>query len=134
MLLLLVCWRTYKKSLIFGAIIKILSDLSSLIGPLSIGLILDDISRQQQQQQQTLQPNSTESEWKALFIRNNNENSFDMQIEFLHTKTFISNAYVLAVIVLFATFLQSTLSNNFNHLVISEGIRLKSALSVSLFN
>ena len=132
MLLLLVCWRTYKKSLIFGAIIKILADLSSLIGPISIGYILDDITRVQQANYTTT---ASIDEWRAIFIQNGDEDNGNVPIlEFLRARTFMTNAYVLTMIVLFATFLQSTLSNNFNHLVISEGIRLKSALSVSLFN
>lgn len=73
------------------------------------------------------------TEWRSISIQNNEEN-FPIVIEFLRAKTYMTNAYVLAVIVLLATFLQSTLSNNFNHMVISEAIRLKSALSVSIFN
>lgn len=52
-------------------------------------------------------------------------------LAFLTYANFFHNAYVMAVIVLITTLLQSTFSNNFNHLVISEGIHLKSALNVS---
>lgn len=51
-------------------------------------------------------------------------------MEYLAVGPFFANAYVMTIVVLISTFLQSTLSNNFNHLVISEGIHLKTALNV----
>lgn len=113
----IVCWRTYKKSLIFGGIIKILSDLSSLIGPVSIGYILNYISN--------VQHHSAQNSNSVLLVSDN------LTLQFISAGAFFRNAYVMTIVVLVATFLQSTLSNNFNHLVISEGIHLKTALSVS---
>jgi hypothetical protein len=54
----------------------------------------------------------------------------ETQYYFLNCSQFMTNGYIIACIVLIATLLQSTLSNNFNHLVIAEGIHLKSALNV----
>lgn len=119
-----VCWRTYKKSLICGAIIKILSDLSSLIGPVSIGYILDYIASIHQTEKVS---NGTSLD--GLYVLDTKVN-----IPFLYYDKYVINAYVVAVIVLISTLLQATLSNNFNHLVISEGIHLKTALNVCLWN
>ncbi len=55
-------------------------------------------------------------------------------MEFINAAAFFQNAYVMTIIVLISTFIQSTFSNNFNHLVISEGIHLKTALNVSKLN
>lgn len=113
-----------------GAIIKILSDLSALIGPLSIGYILEFINNEQRVNDNN--NNNTEKEITNLhWLRITDEIENDC-LNLLHLKTFFTNAYVMAFIVLMSTLLQSTLSNNFNHLVISEAIHLKSALYASI--
>lgn len=121
-----VCWRTYRKSLTIGAIIKILSDLSALIGPLSIGYILEFINNEQRVGNNT-EKEATNLQWLKIIDDNNDDG-----LNLLHLKTFFNNAYVMAFVVLMSTILQSTFSNNFNHLVISEAIHLKSALYASI--
>ena len=95
-----------------GAIIKFLADLFGLVGPLSINLILNFV-------------NETKSE---------QENIENESREFLTCAEFFTNGYFIAVLVLLSTFLQSIFSNNFNHLAISEGIHLRSALQVRNHN
>lgn len=97
-----------------------MADLFGLIGPLSINLILNYVN-----ETQTINNNVTYAQPEEVV---NNKNNLEMIL--LPTSKFISNGYIIAIGVLMATFLQSTLSSNFNHLANAEGIHLRTALQV----
>lgn len=115
--------KTYRRTLVLAAIIKILSDLSSLVGPLSISCVLNYISDAQHR----TAVNSTTLPVHTILSNG------QVTGQFLTWNQYFSNAYVMCVVVLVATLIQSTLSNNFNHLVISEGIHLKTSLDSLIF-
>ncbi|GIX77651.1 ATP-binding cassette sub-family C member 9 [Caerostris extrusa] len=93
--------------IIFGGMMKISGDVVSLAGPLSISFILAYVTAVKEE---TLPHGTLE------------------QLYYPTSWEFIQNGFVMTVIVLIATFLQSTLSNNFNHLAIAEGTHLRTAL------
>ncbi|GFT24066.1 ATP-binding cassette sub-family C member 8 [Trichonephila clavipes] len=105
-------WRTFWRTLFFGGIMKITGDVVSLTGPLSISLILAYVSAVKE---------------------DNLPHGTPEQLYFPTSWEFIQNGFVLTVIVLIATFLQSTLSNNFNHLAIAEGTHLRTALQCLVY-
>lgn len=98
-------FKTYWRTAAFGGMIKIIGDMIGLVGPLSIGLILNYVEA------------VTHPE-KAMVV----EDAYPTYMDLL------SNAYVISVIILIATFMQSTFSNNFNHMAIMEGVHVRSAL------
>ncbi|CAG2164179.1 unnamed protein product, partial [Oppiella nova] len=104
-------WKTYWSSLAAGAVIKIGADLFGLFGPLSIDYIIRYV-------------NDTQTK-----NANNISETLELDYYCLKWSQFLTNGYIIAFIVLLATLLQSTFSNNFNHLVNSEGIHLKTALN-----
>lgn len=108
-------WKTYWTSLAVGALIKVLADVFGLVGPLSIESILIYVNHTQHGSNGS---NGGQRVNTAFYC--------------LTWSQMVSNGYVIALMVLLATLLQSTFSNNFNHLVIAEGIHLKSALNVCL--
>jgi hypothetical protein len=101
-----------------------LADLFGLAGPLSIGLILAYVDDAKESGRNTLADSITNQ------TISQQENIFPL----LTIGEYFTNGYILAVLVLIATFLQSIFSNNFNHLAISEGIHLRSALQVRRFH
>ncbi|KAF8777815.1 ATP-binding cassette sub-family C member 9 like protein [Argiope bruennichi] len=105
-------WLTFWRSLFFGGIMKISGDVVNLIGPISISFILAYVTAVKTE---TL-PHGTPE-----------------QLYYPTIWEFIQNGFVMAVIVLVATFLQSTLSNNFNHLAIAEGTHLRTALQCLVY-
>lgn len=109
-------WRCYAwtfwKTLAVGGIIKIIGDLVGLVGPLSINIILGFVE-------------SVTNEDKSIV--SNSQSYVPTTFEFLQ------NGFVMAFVVLIATFLQSTFSNNFNHLAIMEGVHLRSALQCLVY-
>ncbi|EEC13789.1 ABC transporter, putative, partial [Ixodes scapularis] len=59
--------------------------------------------------------------------------SISLILEFVEEKTakdgeILSNGYIISVVILVATFMQSTCSNNFNHMAIMESVHVRSAL------
>ncbi|XP_042910121.1 ATP-binding cassette sub-family C member 8 isoform X2 [Parasteatoda tepidariorum] len=105
-------WLTFWKTLFFGGLMKVTGDVVILIGPLSINIILAYVAsvRTGTLPHGTLEQPYYPTAWE-----------------------FIQNGFVMAVIVLIATFLQSTLSNNFNHLAIAEGTHLRTALQCLVY-
>ncbi|XP_055944779.1 ATP-binding cassette sub-family C member 9-like isoform X1 [Argiope bruennichi] len=105
-------WLTFWRSLFFGGIMKISGDVVNLIGPISISFILAYVTAVKTE----ILPHGTPE-----------------QLYYPTIWEFIQNGFVMAVIVLVATFLQSTLSNNFNHLAIAEGTHLRTALQCLVY-
>ncbi|KAG8183008.1 hypothetical protein JTE90_017096 [Oedothorax gibbosus] len=105
-------WLTFWRSLCFGGIMKIMGDMASLAGPLSISIILSYVTLVKED---NLPQGTAEQPYYPTYLE------------------FIQNGFVVSVGVLIATLLQSTLSNNFNHLVIAEGTHLRTALQCLVY-
>ncbi|XP_054166952.1 ATP-binding cassette sub-family C member 9-like [Oppia nitens] len=110
-------WKTYWSSLAVGALIKIGADLFGLFGPLSIDYILTYVNKTQ-----------------SMIADNYPDIDHQPDYYCLKWSQFLTNGYIIALIVLLATLLQSTFSNNFNHLVNAEGIHLKTALNCLVYD
>ncbi|KAG1650730.1 Multidrug resistance-associated protein 1 [Nymphon striatum] len=108
-------WRVYIKvfwpEMLVAGIFKFLADFSAYVGPLAIGIIINYV--------QNVEDNQTFSTYNMHFIS---------------TKQFFSNGYVMCVLVLLATFVQSTTSQTFMHMVIMEGIHLRSAMQGLIYS
>jgi hypothetical protein len=128
-------WKTFRSSLAIGAIIKTLADAFGLAGPLSIGLILAYVNQVKDDEvNKTVISHINQTMNQTIAINNQsipiNQNYIINVFPSLKVDQFLTNGYILAILVLIATFLQSIFSNNFNHLAISEGIHVRSALQV----
>ncbi|XP_064461285.1 ATP-binding cassette sub-family C member 9-like [Ornithodoros turicata] len=98
-------FKTYWRTAVLGGLIKIVGDITGLLGPLSISLIVDYVET-------VTNPES------ASISKDPYPTYMDL----------LNNAYVVSVVILITTFIQSTCSNNFNHLAIMEGVHVRSAL------
>ncbi|ODN02380.1 ATP-binding cassette sub-family C member Sur [Orchesella cincta] len=108
-------FKTIWQSLLVGGLFRLLADFSGFIAPLGIKAIVEYT-----EQNYTLFPPST-----------NGTDLTGGSLENLTISQLISNGYVMALIVLVASFLQSTFSQCSTFLVNSEGIHMKLALQVS---
>lgn len=97
--------KTYWRTALAGGLIKVIGDVIGLIGPLSISLILEYVDNVTTNKSPTLSADSYPTADEVL-----------------------SNGYILSFIILIATFMQSTFSNNFNHIAIMESVHVRSAL------
>ncbi|CAN7987080.1 unnamed protein product [Ixodes hexagonus] len=98
--------KTYWKTAMTGGLIKVIGDVVGLLGPLSISLILEYVEEKVAKDgivEEPIDPYPTAGE-------------------------ILSNGYIISVVILAATFMQSTCSNNFNHMAIMESVHVRSAL------
>ncbi|GAB6030314.1 hypothetical protein CHUAL_005983 [Chamberlinius hualienensis] len=101
---------TYWRLMTLAAVFRILSDFISFIGPLSISVIVT---------------------YSATLSRN--ESQPKTQKNYVSVREFVSNGYVMAVLVLISALVQSGLAQAFTHMVIVEGIKLRSAVQTFIF-
>ncbi|KFM80790.1 ATP-binding cassette sub-family C member 9, partial [Stegodyphus mimosarum] len=97
-------WFTFWRTLFVGGIMKIMGDIVNLIGPLSISVILAYVASVKDG---SLPHGTAEKPYYPT------------------SWEFLQNGFVMSVVVLISTFMQSTFSNNFNHLAIAEGTHLR---------
>ncbi|KAK8782741.1 hypothetical protein V5799_015921 [Amblyomma americanum] len=97
--------KTYWRTALAGGFIKVLGDVVGLVGPISISLILQYVDDVTTSSGPTVSADSYPTAYEVL-----------------------GNGYILSVVILLATFLQSTFSNNFNHMAIMESVHVRSAL------
>ncbi|KAL1440438.1 hypothetical protein MTO96_009478 [Rhipicephalus appendiculatus] len=97
--------KTYWQTALTGGLIKVIGDVVGLVGPLSISLILEYVDDVTTNKSSNLSADSYPTAAEVL-----------------------SNGYILSFIILIATFMQSTFSNNFNHMAIMESVHVRSAL------
>lgn len=97
--------KTYWRTALAGGLIKVIGDVIGLVGPLSISLILEYVDDVTTNKSSNLSADSYPTAGEVL-----------------------SNGYILSFIILIATFMQSTFSNNFNHMAIMESVHVRSAL------
>ncbi|XP_013791146.1 ATP-binding cassette sub-family C member 9-like, partial [Limulus polyphemus] len=105
-------WLTFWKTLALGGMMKMVGDLVGLVGPMAINIIV--LYAAAIQEGTLSKPDPTKRYHPT-------------------TWEFLKNGYVTSVVVLVATFMQSTFSNNFNHLAITEGVHLRSALQCLVY-
>ncbi|XP_029846376.2 ATP-binding cassette sub-family C member Sur isoform X1 [Ixodes scapularis] len=98
--------KTYWKTAMTGGLIKVIGDVVGLVGPLSISLILEFVEE-----------------------KTAKDGALDEPVDPYPTAgEILSNGYIISVVILVATFMQSTCSNNFNHMAIMESVHVRSAL------
>ncbi|XP_075745311.1 ATP-binding cassette sub-family C member 9-like isoform X1 [Rhipicephalus microplus] len=97
--------KTYWRTALAGGLIKVIGDVIGLVGPLSISLILEYVD--------------------DVTTNKSSNSSADL---YPTAGEVLSNGYILSFIILIATFMQSTFSNNFNHMAIMESVHVRSAL------
>lgn len=97
--------KTYWRTALAGGFIKVLGDVVGLVGPISISLILEYVDDVTTGSSPTVTADSYPTAYEVL-----------------------GNGYILSFVILLATFLQSTFSNNFNHMAIMESVHVRSAL------
>lgn len=137
----------------FGGILKLFGDLTALIGPLSITLIVEFIEMATIKQQPLEGPNrpsatlprytnsgsgvfpngsinlNLQNSWSNLKFANNlNSNDSGAPLYYPGWHDFIANGWIMAGIVLFASLAQGTLSQASTHIVNMVGIRLRTSL------
>lgn len=110
-----------------GGILKLLGDLTALVGPLSISQIVEYIDKQN---------NETTVIVKNNLIVESNENfttiytidDKNMRIYYPSWIEFISNGWIIGVFVLLSSLAQGTLSQASTHIVNMVGIHLKTSI------
>lgn len=105
-------WHSY----VIGGIFRLLADCSGFVAPLGIKTIVQYASRN-----------------ASLEMVNTPEEEVEVAMS-LTVSDFLSNGYVMAVIILLSALLQSTFSQLSNFLVHSNGIHVKIALQVRNFD
>lgn len=110
-------FKTLWSSLLVGGLFRLLADFTGFIAPLGIKGIVAFTELNYTLYDNENDPNLTETG----------------SLESLTISQLISNGYVMALIVLLSSFLQSTFSQCSTFLVNSEGIHIKFALQV-LYN
>lgn len=105
-------WFTFWRSLFVGGTMKVMGDIVNLIGPLSISVVLSYVTVAKR-----------DSLPRGTYDKPYNPTVWE----------FFQNGFVMSFIVLICTFLQSTFSNNFNHLAIAEGTHLRTALQCLVY-
>ncbi|KAL6445158.1 hypothetical protein ACFW04_002204 [Cataglyphis niger] len=106
-------WKRIWLAFAAGGALKLLGDATTLIGPMAISKIIDYAS--------DLQNNTILNEgfsWKGAMT----------------FSQIIKNGYFLGILVFFATILQSTISQASTHVLCVEGIRLRTALQVLIYD
>ncbi|XP_051156850.1 ATP-binding cassette sub-family C member Sur-like isoform X2 [Leptopilina boulardi] len=106
-------WKHVWLPFTIGGLLKLLGDVSNLVGPIAISKMIDYVSISQ---------NATFNYWKFEHSR------------FVTVDQFFQNGYILGLLVFFASILQSTLSQSSTHILNVEGIRLKTALQASVYD
>ncbi|CAM1323224.1 Sur (predicted) [Pycnogonum litorale] len=102
-------WRVYAKVfwpvMLVAGFFKFLADFSAFVGPLAIGVIIK-------------------------YVEGNARSNVELYdgTYYMTVQHFFHNGYVISILVLFGTFLQSTSSQTFMHIVIMEGVHLRSAI------
>jgi ABC-type multidrug transport system fused ATPase/permease subunit len=122
-----------------GGLLKFFGDLTGLVGPLSISFIVEYIERKTNKTNLTNE-NITVSNFINIgtpatpdndnIIYDTSSDYFDenSKIYFPNWMDFITNGWIICVLVLIASLAQGTFSQASTHLVNLEGIRLKNAL------
>ncbi|CAL8071482.1 unnamed protein product [Orchesella dallaii] len=120
-------FKTIWQSLLVGGLFRLLADFSGFIAPLGIKAIVEYT-----EQNYTLFPTSNHHDSANTTLSNSSELTGG-SLEHLTISQLISNGYVMALIVLVASFLQSTFSQCSTFLVNSEGIHMKLALQALIY-
>ncbi|XP_025268777.1 ATP-binding cassette sub-family C member Sur isoform X2 [Camponotus floridanus] len=106
-------WKRIWLAFAAGGVLKLLGDATTLVGPMAISKIIDYASN--------LQNNTMMNEnfsWKGAMT----------------FSQILKNGYFLGILVFLATILQSTISQASTHVLCVEGIRLRTALQVLIYD
>jgi hypothetical protein len=116
-------WRCYWSfswpAIVLGGLLKFSGDLVGYVAPLGIQYMVTYLAAQSDNISSNL--DSSSSQHDASFYRDPSMSEF------------ISNGYVMAVIVFLASFAQGALSQSSSHVLCVEGIRLKTALQSFMY-
>ena len=119
-------WRCYWSfswpAIVLGGLLKFSGDLVGYVAPLGIQYMVTYLAAQSDNISSILDaPLSPDSQHDASFYRDPSVSEF------------LSNGYVMAVIVFLASFAQGALSQSSSHVLCVEGIRLKTALQSFMY-
>ncbi|XP_067013510.2 ATP-binding cassette sub-family C member Sur, partial [Anabrus simplex] len=110
------CWRLFA----LGGLFKLLGDFVGFVGPLGISIILDYVASLQLPESQKSSP----VEGAVL----------NSQLYYPTWQEFISNGFIMGVIIFLSAIAQGTFSQSSTHLVNVEGIHLKVALQALVYD
>lgn len=113
---------------LYGGVLKLIGDLSGLVGPLSISYIVDYIAKinitNSNPENGDYNNNSTSPQnAKINFIMNENS-----QMYYLGWCDFIENGWIMGMLVLIASLAQASFSQSSTHIVNMVGIRLRTSI------
>ncbi|XP_043281302.1 ATP-binding cassette sub-family C member Sur isoform X2 [Venturia canescens] len=107
-------WERVWPCFAIGGVLKLLGDATTLVGPMAISRIVDDVSSRQ---------NST--------VRISRSLQFEGFVTF---GRLMENGYFVGLLMFFAAIFQSTLSQASTHFLNVEGIRLRTALQALVYD
>jgi ABC-type multidrug transport system fused ATPase/permease subunit len=124
-----------------GGVLKFLGDLTGLVGPLSISYIVEYIEQKSTKSNNSL-PNANISNLQPVLTGtlDSDNTIYDTAVDYFDENgptnqiyapdwhDFVTNGWIICVLVLIASLAQGTFSQTSTHLVNLEGIRLKNAL------
>ncbi|KAJ6649735.1 ATP-binding cassette sub-family C member Sur [Pseudolycoriella hygida] len=126
-------WLCYAKSswkmFLYGGLLKLIGDLSGLVGPLSITYIVDYIGKVNITNSDS---NDTSYNDHINISQPNAEINFitngSSQIYYVEWRDFIENGWIMGMLVLIASLAQASFSQASTHIVNMVGIRLRTSI------
>lgn len=116
-------WRCYWTfswpAILLGGWLKFLGDLVGYVAPLGIQVMVNYVG--------------TNSSSSSINSTSTNNATAGAHFDYPTVTEFLSNGYIMAVIVFLSSFLQGTLSQASSHVLCVEGIRLKTALQSFMY-